>query len=112
MAFFYTDNLPGILTDIGQWWGTDAAERKEVKIDIVGQLAEPGEYIIGSCKYKSSPIGIDEFKLLKKYAQVFGKGKTYYYYIFSKGGFTKGLEELAEQDEVKLLTLNDMYRKH
>lgn len=109
--FLYAENLPGVLTDIGQWWGTDTTEKKEVQIDIVGQLAEPGEYIIGSCKYKNSPIGVDEFDLLKKYAQVFGKGKKYYYYIFSKGGFTKGLEELAEQDEVKLLTIDDVYRK-
>lgn len=107
----YDDNLPGVLTDIGQWWGNDSREKKEVQIDIVGKLAEPGEYIIGSCKYKNSPIGTDELDILKHYAQAFGKGKKYYYYIFSKGGFTKGLEELSARGEVKLLTLEDLYKK-
>ena len=32
------------------------------------------------------------------------------FYIFSKSGFTKGLQDLADQGEVKLITLDDMYR--
>lgn len=47
---------------------------------------------------------------LKKYATIFGKGKTYHYYIFSKGGFTEGLKAAADKGEVKLITLDDMYR--
>ena len=41
---------------------------------------------------------------------VFGKGKKYHYYIFSKGGFTNGLKELAEKGEVRLVSLEDMYK--
>ena len=52
---------------------------------------------------------MDELELLKHYADVFGKGKKYYFYIFSKGGFTKGLKELAEKGEVIFLTLDDIY---
>lgn len=43
------------------------------------------------------------------YAEVFGKGNKYYYYIFSKSGFTNGLKELAEKEEVRLVSLEDMY---
>lgn len=68
------------------------------------------EFLIGSCKFRNEPIGIDELELLKKYAAVFGKGKIYHYYIFSKGGFTEGLKAAAEKGEVKLITLDDMYR--
>lgn len=107
--FLYADDTPGILTDIGQWWGTDANRKQEVQIDIVGALTQPGEYIIGSCKYRNSLIGVDELELLRNYAQVFGKGRKYHYYIFSKGGFTKGLEELAERGEVRIVTLDEMY---
>ena len=106
----YAEDLPIILSDVGQWWGTDAKEKKEVQIDIVGTPVEGKEYIIGSCKYRNGTIGVDELELLKHYATVFGKGKKYHYYIFSKGGFTQGLKELANKGEVKLLTLEDLYK--
>lgn len=107
----YDENLPIMLSEVGQWWGTDQKARKEVQIDIVGTPVEGNEYIIGSCKYKNEQIGIDELELLKQYASVFGKGSKYHYYIFSKSGFTKGLEERAKEEGVKLLTLDDIYHK-
>ena len=107
--FLCAEDLPIILSDIGQWWGNDAKEKKEVQIDIVGTPVEGKEYIIGSCKYRNEPIGTDELELLKHYADVFGKGEKYHYYIFSKSGFTKGLQALGDKGEVKLITLQDMY---
>ena len=83
---------------------------EEVQIDIVGTPAEGNEYIIGSCKYRNTPVGVDELELLKQYADVFGKGEKYHYYIFSKSGFTQGLQELADEGEVRLVTLQNMYR--
>lgn len=108
--FLYAEDIPIILSDIGQWWGTDAKAKKEVQIDIVGTPADGNEYIIGSCKYRNIPIGVDELELLKRYAQVFGKGDKYHYYIFSKSGFTQGLQEAASRGEVRLITLEDMYK--
>lgn len=106
---YYAEDLPITLNQIGQWWGNDSKEKKEIQIDIVGASADKDAYIIGSCKFRNQQIGVDELELLKHYAQVFGKGKKYYYYIFSKGGFTQGLEELAEQGVVRLVRLEDMY---
>lgn len=108
--FLYAEDVPVVLSDIGSWWGTDSKEKKEVEIDIVGTPVEGNEYIIGSCKYKNSPVGVDELELLKHYADVFGKGEKYHYYIFSKGGFTEGLQEVADKGEVRLVTLQDMYK--
>lgn len=108
--FLYAEDVPVVLSDIGQWWGTDSKAKKEVQIDIVGIPAESNEYIIGSCKYRNTPVGVDEFELLKNYAGVFGKGDKYHYYIFSKGGFTQGLQDIAGKGEVKLMTLEDMYK--
>ena len=107
--FLYAEDIPILISDIGPWWGTDSKRKKEVEIDIVGTPVEGNEYIIGSCKYRSEPIGVDELELLKEYADVFGKGEKYHYYIFSKGGFTNGLKELAEKESVRLISLEDMY---
>ena len=108
---YYADDLDYQLIDIGQWWGTDSVEKKHVQIDLVGTTDKKNEFLIGSCKFRNEQIGIDELELLKKYAAVFGKGKTYHYYIFSKGGFTEGLKAAAYKGEVKLITLDDMYRQ-
>ena len=106
----YADDLPIALSDIGQWWGTDTALHKEIQIDIVGAPVEGNEYIIGSCKYKNELIGVNELELLRRYAAVFNRGSKYHYYIFSKGGFTEGLKQLEKKGEVKLITLEDMYK--
>ncbi len=106
----YADNLPFVLSEVGQWWGSDAKTKKEIQIDIVGTPLEGNEYLIGSCKYKNEKIGIDELKLLKEYAAVFGKGVGYRYCIFSKGGFTDGLIEASEKENVMLFTMEDIYR--
>jgi len=105
----YETFYPILLSEIGEWWGSDAKTKKEVQIDIIGTSAENDEYIIGSCKFKNEKIGVDELDLLQNYAKVFGKGKKYHYYIFSKSGFTPALEERATNDEVKLIKLEDMY---
>lgn len=107
---YYAQELSINLSDIGQWWGSDPKEKKEVQIDIVGTPVEGDEYIIGSCKYRNESIGVDELRLLQHYAEVFGLGRKYHYIIFSKGGFTQGLQELADKGEVMLYTLEDIYR--
>jgi len=105
----YDENLPILLSEVGQWWGTDPRKKKEVQIDIVGTPVEGKEYIIGSCKYKNEPIDVDELELMREYAAVFGYGTRYHYYIFSKGGFTDGLRELEKKGEVRLVSLEEMY---
>lgn len=108
---YYAENLPITPAEIGQWWGTDKAARKEVQIDIVGNPTEGSEYLIGSCKYRNEKIGVDELNLLRHYAAVFGKGSRYHYYIFSLGGFTEQLSEQAKQGAVTLLTVDDLYQR-
>lgn len=108
--FYYADDLPVELNEIGQWWGTDSNKKRQIQIDLVGVPAEGKDYIIGSCKYKNEKIGMDELELLREYASVFGKGSRYYYYIFSKAGFTDGLLQAQKRGEVRLITLEEMYR--
>lgn len=105
----YAQNLPILLANVGQWWGTDSKSRKEIQIDIVGVPIEGNEYVIGSCKYRNEKIGMDELELIRNYASVFRKDGIFHYYIFSKGGFTPALLEAEARGEVTLLTLEDLY---
>ena len=108
----YEKNLPFLLREAGQWWGTDPASRNQVQIDIVGLPLDGNSgnaYLVGSCKYKNEKIGVDEFELLKSYASVFRKNGNFTYIIFSKSGFTQNLLELEKQGKVLLRTLGDLY---
>ena len=107
---YYAKDLPIELNEIGQWWGTDPIQKKQIQIDIVGTPVEGRSYLIGSCKYRNEKIGMDELELLRNYATVLGKGDRYHYYIFSKGGFTDGLLDAQAYGEVTLVTLDEMYR--
>ena len=111
----YAVDLPFDLADVGQWWGTDPVEKKQIQIDIVGiPVQEPNtkisEYLIGSCKFKNEKIGVDELELIERYANVFGKGKKYHYVIFSLGGFTDELKVVAKERRTRLVTLSEMYQ--
>lgn len=105
----YAKDLPILLSNVGQWWGTDSKTRKEVQIDIVGVPVDGNEYLIGSCKYRNEKIGIEELELMRRYASVFRQNGIFHYYIFSKGGFTPALLEAEMQGEVTLLTLENLY---
>ena len=106
----YAKDLPILLSNVGQWWGTDSKTRREVQIDIVGAPVDGNEYLIGSCKYRNEKIGIEELELMRRYASVFRQNGIFHYYIFSKGGFTQALLEAEMQGEVTLFTLGDLYR--
>lgn len=106
---YYAGESAPQLVDIGQWWGTDPIEKRQVQIDLIGITDNKDEYLVGSCKFRNEIIGMDELELLKKYSSVFGKGKKYDYYIFAKDGFTEGLKEAEDRGEVRLICLEDMY---
>jgi hypothetical protein len=52
---------------------------------------------------------MDELQLIEHYADVFGKGRTYHYIMFSLSGFTSELVEYAKNNNVKLIEMADMY---
>ena len=108
----YAEDLPFEPADVGQWWGTDPAEKKQIQIDIVGvPIREVNKkvntYLIGSCKFKNEKVDVDELELLKHYAAVFDGKASFHYIIFSLGGFTDRL--MQHRNQVRLITLADMY---
>ena len=115
--YLHMDSLPFPLSEVGEWWGNDPKEHKEVQLDIVatgikaGNTSTGNQYIIGSCKYTNKPVDVDELALIRSYASIFADARDHcYYYIFSKGGFTDALRKCADNDEVTLITLEELYR--
>ncbi len=108
---FY-DNAPDVqIVDIGEWWGTDEKEKKQVQIDIVATTPIKNEFLIGSCKFRNEKVGYDELELLRRYAAVFAKNGKFHFVIFSKSGFTDSLLAAEKAGEVQLVTLSKMYQE-
>ena len=52
-----------------------------------------------------------KFKLLKEYASVFAiNDDQCFYRLFSKSGFTEGLQERLKKEEVKLVSPDQIYQ--
>jgi hypothetical protein len=113
---FYAADLPFQLQEIGEWWGPDPNQKKEVQVDIVAIGAKPNnttsgrKMLIGPCKFKNEAIGTNELDLLKEYAALFATANDEcYFYIFSKSGFTSGLLERQQHGEVTLVSIDEIY---
>ncbi len=109
---FYDNALDVQIADIGEWWGTDEKEKKQIQIDIVGTTPKKNEFLIGSCKFRNEKVGYDELELMRHYAKVFARNGKFRYVIFSKTGFADSFLEAEKKGEVRLITLSDMYREN
>lgn len=114
----YAEKLPFQLQEVGEWWGADPRQKKDVQVDIVALGAKPDntgagrKLLIGSCKFKNEAINTDELDLMKEYAALFTtESDECFYYIFSKSGFTGGLEEKQRLGEVTLVPIEKMYQQ-
>lgn len=91
--------LPFRFKKIGRWWDS------KNEIDI---LASDGQsLILGECKFKNSPITVADYKNLK---QKYKSSKEIFYYMFSKSEFNADLVKLAENENLKLVSLEDIVK--
>ncbi len=106
---YYEEDLPIPIGNIGQWWGGNPKTHKQAQIDIVVTSAEDDSVVIGSCKFKEGLITESELYLMEDYAQIIGSFKNYFYYFFSKTGFTEPMKKIAKDRDIYLFTLEDIY---
>lgn len=63
-------------------------------------------------KYKNEKTDNDELNLIHNYATLStNTNDECFYYIFSKSGFTDALLEKQGKDKVRLVTLDEIYKK-
>lgn len=110
-ARIHCGTVPFLPQEMGHWWGTDSRTRQQVEIDLVALAdiqkdpnAGPVRHLlVGECKWKNNPIGLDVLVSLKDKACVL-HGELYYW-LFSKRGF--GFIE--DNERVELIDLPIMY---
>lgn len=80
---------------VGRWWGN-----KDVEIDIVAYDSMGNDIVFGECKYSMNTKGLDvlyELQEKSKAVEWNRNNRNEYFCIFSRSGFTKELQELAER---------------
>ncbi len=104
------NKLPFIPYDIGRWWGNNPKKRKQDDIDILALDKQGQKAIFCECKFTKKPFDLNEYEDLFAASHIFKDVKQRYYYIFSKSGYTKAVEEVAKENSVKLLKIEDLFQ--
>lgn len=104
---FDPELVPEPFVNLGNWWGPDPKEKKQVEMDIVGFDDQKLNGYFGECKWKNEPISADILETLIYRSSPFPSPKKNYY-LFSKTGFTDKCRHLARQVDCHLITFNMM----
>ena len=93
--------------ELGRWWGTNPAIRKQTEIDIMGEQ-DKNTVLFGECKWTNEKVDASVLETLVRRSQMF-RYDTIWLYLFAKNGFTKGCVEAADQmGNVKLVAYRDI----
>ena len=106
------DALPFRYARAGRWFGRttvrdtdspDGLRIGETEIDLVAFSRQKKEYLIGECKFKSSPFRYSDY--LNTLAKLTPQKEhaEFYYALFSESGFDDSLREEAEKNDRLLL---------
>ena len=111
------NELPFRYNKMGRWVGkttirdenaVDGLRVAETEIDLLGIGRGAKEYRVGECKFKKSPFSYSEYlDTLAKLTPMKQKAK-FYYALFSENGFDEKIESAAEENDVRLYTLEDI----
>ena len=97
-----TQQLPFRFVKIGRWWN------KTEELDVMALDKERKQYILGECKYKNSPFAMSDLRRMQEKFVPKSQDVTLYYWLFSKGGFTKDVLEEAKRQGIQTVTVEDM----
>lgn len=102
-----TGKSPVEFRELGRWWGTDPATRKQTEIDIMGEQ-DKNTVLFGECKWTNEKVDVSVLETLERRSQMF-RYDTIWLYLFAKNGFTKGCVDAADKmGNVRLVVYRDI----
>lgn len=98
------NELPFYFSKIGRWWN------KTDELDIMAVDYSKKNYILGECKYKNSAFTISDLKNMKRKFKPQNEDTSLYFWLFSKSGYTKDVLEAEKEQNLKLVTLDEIVK--
>ncbi len=92
---------------VGSWW------YKDIEIDIVAIDKEGKKILFGEAEWRNRKMDVSDYTKLKektKYVQHGLSNFKCYYALFSRKGFTKGLEGLAKKEGAMLFSIDEIIK--
>ena len=111
------NKLPFRYNKIGRWFGKSTVRRgeeteiAETEIDLLAISDIEKKYLVGECKFKSTPFSYSEFLDLEAKLKAEKEKNKFYYILFSKSGFDSKIKTQNITDSpVLLYDLEDLCR--
>lgn len=102
---------PLLLQEVGSWWGNNPLIKNTKaiaeEIDVVGVGLAKNEIVLGECKWRSEITDIRVGEKLMERSQFFPHCDQDLY-IFSKSDFSESLKSYAKENDIHLLTFEEM----
>ena len=103
-------HIPYMITQVGKWWGV-GHDHIPTDIDVVGIDEMGKKAILGECKFRNSLLDQAVYDdLMRKKGLINKKYQEVLFVYFSLSGFSQGVLEGYDKNEVKLVTLDDLYK--
>ncbi|MGN0182108.1 MAG: ATP-binding protein [Candidatus Ornithomonoglobus sp.] len=100
-------DCPVEFMSLGRWWGNNPKEKRQEKIDIMGEQ-DKTTALFAECKWTNERVNLGVLETLIKRSELFGYKKKHFY-LFAKTGFTRGcVDKAAEMGNVTLVTYDKM----
>ena len=107
----YCSLIPFEIHSIGKWWGLNPKTKQPTEIDLVATDLDMECGLFGMLRYSSSrPMDISDLHDLKSKSECVKMISEKYYCLISRSGFTDVLKAKAADEDVLLITLQQIYR--
>ena len=101
--------LPFVPYHLGKWWGNNPLIKAQDDVDLLAIDKSGKKGIFIECKYISKQMTYDEYEDLMIASRVFSNIEEKYLWFISKGGFSNSVIEKAKEENVTLLTIDDLF---
>lgn len=102
--------LPFVPEKFGKWWGNNPERKMQDDIDVLLSDSDGKHIIICECKFKNEQFGKADFETVLTRCSIFPSANEFYFYVFSKSGFSEWVCENAEKNKVILVSLDDLFK--
>ena len=100
--------VPFPYSEAGRWWGNNPREKRQEEIDICALGADA--VLLCECKWRNEPVKLPVLENLRRQGGLFHQSKKCYW-LFSKSLFSESvLSACNADDDVKCISLSEMYQ--